>query len=145
MVQAYGERAALRRPLTLALLVGLFAMHGTALDAHAAHAAPPPVTGSPVAAGHAMTGPATPHVMTPSAGSPSARLEDRGDGSPVVVTGSLCVAVLLALGLSRLIPRSLGSAVAVSGAARLSSRTRTSLPARGPPRDLLAQLCVLRT
>lgn len=139
MTSAYGAGATFRRPLTLiALVIGLFAMHGMALNPHAAHAAP-----ATIAAASATT-------EVPTAGHPMAMpaataVDERGDRSPVMVTGALCVAVLLALGLSLLVPRSRGLLVPVVEAAFRPSHARTAPPSRGPPRDLLAQLCVLRT
>ncbi len=53
-------------------------------------------------------------------------------------------AVLISTGLALALPR-LSHLVAPPQPVRRSSWDRTVPPARGPPRDLLAQLCVLRT
>lgn len=139
MTSAQGAGATVRRPLTLiALVIGLFAMHGMALNPHSAHAVP-----ATIVAASATT--AAPAVGHPMAMPQAPGVDERGDQSPVVVTGALCVAVLLALGLSLLVPRSRGLPVPATEAAFRPSHARTAPPPRGPPRDLLAQLCVLRT
>lgn len=150
MTQAKGVRGVLGRALTRGvLLAGLLAMHGLVLGAHTAHAAArsaPSGASMVLAAGvDQVAMPTSSPMPTPMPLTDAAGLDGSEHGGAALVAAGLCVAVLLAIGMAVAAPRSRGLPVPRSGAAPAASRTRTTPPSRGPPRDLLAKLCVLRT
>lgn len=133
------------------LLAGLLAMHVLAGGTHAALAvgpgsaapAPPPSAPSTVehAAGsrHDAMSTTTVPAAVPTAG-------ERGpdDGGGLDDAGALCLAVLFAVALARAVPRA-GAVFPQHEPERLPAWRRMSARPRGPPEDLLAQSCVLRT
>lgn len=149
MTQAKEVRNVLGRALTrVVLLTGLLAMHGLVVGAHSAHAAStsaPSGSSMVMTAGVEQVAMPMPMPMPGPIPTDAAGLDGSDHGGAALVAAGLCVAVLLALGLAVAAPRSRGLPVPRSGAAPTASPTRTTPPSRGPPRDLLAQLCVLRT
>ena len=160
MLHEQGRMSATSRVLTLlALLAGLLAMHGLAGGAHAAHAAAGPgahTAADMAGAGHVagaadMAGAAGMAMIGDPAMGGAATALDVGavaaparHGGTVMVAMVLCLVVLLAVGAVLLAP--------VVRARRRSRTTARPLPRqrrmhgpRGPPPDLLSQLCVLRT
>ena len=138
--------------LTLALIAGLVAMHHLAGGGHAGHAvlATPLVDAAPLHAAplhaaplHAVS--AAPHDVP----SPPLPTQPEGVASALWPGGSPlpvgpCVAVLLVLVALLLTRRSSGRST--PPLRRLGRpATGSAPPGRGPPRLLLAQLCVLRT
>ena len=144
MTQAYGRR------VVFALLGGLFAMHVLASGTHSAHAgAATSVTSAAAMSEAAMSAPgmsrqsAADHVRASSVPTAAAAVPGQ-HGAAGAAMGALCVVVLLAVGLSLAVPRQHGVVVA-RPPVLTPTRQRSAAPCRGPPRDLLAQLCVLRT
>ena len=146
MTQAYGTRVVFARSLTvLAVLGGLFAMHVLASGTHSAHAG----AATSVTSAAAITAPGmSSHPVADNArksSTPTAAAAVPGQhGAAGAAMGALCVVVLLAVGLSLAVPRQRGVVVA-RPLVLTPTRQRSAAPCRGPPRDLLAQLCVLRT
>ena len=156
MTQAYATRVVFARFLTvLAVLGGLFAMHVLASGTHSAHAGAatsvtsPAVMSAAVMSAPAMSAPgmashpAADHVRASSIPMAAAAVPGQ-HGAAGAAMGALCVVVLLAVGLSLAVPRQHGVVVA-RPPVLTPTRQRSAAPCRGPPRDLLAQLCVLRT
>ena len=143
--------SATSRLLTLlALLAGLLAMHGLAGGAHAAHAAAAQVPhtaadGKDMAAALDMPMPSEPALASaiqpsgPGAVSSTAR-----HGGAVMDAMALCLVVLVSVGVALLGP-ALSPHSLRRTAVPLRSRLRATPAPRGPPPDLLSQLCVLRT
>ncbi len=131
--------SATSRVLTLlALLAGLLAMHG--LVGNAAHAAAAPMTHS------AADMPLSQDVLSaPATGAPGpvAAPSRPGDGA-VMVAMVLCLVVLGSLCLVLFASRLRGKRQSRADRPVLAS-VRTGPSPRGPPPDLLAKLCVLRT
>jgi hypothetical protein len=146
------------------VLAGVVAMHVLAGGTHAAHAtAHPAVGGAATAAdrpGIAVLVAAAPavepsalttveqhlrHTMGDVTAGASAvsRIDVPAPGVDTPSTVA-CLAVLLSAVLILTLPRHLGSTAQRPRAASLPWQ-RTARPSRAPPRDLLAQLCVLRT
>lgn len=142
MTQAYGRPLVFARSLTvLALLGGLFAMHVLVSGTHAAHAAATTampgqmVTGTTAMPGQAVTDDfRAPWVGTAAPGRPD---------SPGMVLVALCVAVLVAVGAA-LVLRRQGRETVARPPVVIAWRQRSAAPSRGPPRDLLGLLGVLR-
>lgn len=122
----------------LLLIVGVLAMHGLVSTGHAAHRSSTSMSMAAAADVLAMP-PASAHDV------PAALAKSGDAGLPEVVVGAvgLCLVVLLGV---LLLPRA-RRGWSVSQPFRLTTATavRTTPPGRGPPRLLLAQLCVLRT
>lgn len=133
------------RTLTLlAVLSGLFAMHVAAGGAHSAHAASPASASSSPSPDGSSVDPHLDGAMSMGAHSLAGATARSADDGEIVKTAALCLAVLISTGLALALPR-LSNLVAPPQPVRRPSWDRTVPPARGPPRDLLAQLCVLRT
>lgn len=144
-------RSLLRLVGVLVVLVGLIAMHQLAGGPHrmptavqGAHSAVPAGPAHEMAGGHLAghvvghvvgAAPAPlPVVLRPALHVPAA---DAGHGM------ATCLAVLVGL---LVVVTGRGVRPVPAAAVRLLDRSRrTSPPGRGPPRALLAQLCVLRT
>ena len=126
----------LRLVQVLLLCVGLVAMHQMG---HGAHSMVMPAAGAPAVSSHgAMTdAPATLIELAATSG-------DRLATGPVSGAEATCVAVLL--GLLVLAARTVtGLNAAVPAASLPGSGHGTVALGRGPPRLLLAKICVLRT
>ncbi len=157
----------LRRLGVLLVLAGVLAMHAVGGGNHmamagAAEAGGQPAVsataGEPAAAGvnlmpdvNLMAGRAPAHGgAVPHTGTVPAPLDAAtAAASPAVAPGSgvqtACLAVLLGLVLLAA-PAALGGVPRLLHAPAANSAGHTSVPlGRGPPRQLLAQLCVLRT
>lgn len=148
MSRVQARMSATSRVLTLlALLAGLLAMHGLAGAAHAAHAAAAPVV-------HTAADMADDTSMTSSGNPALARLTEppvSGDvslparhGGAVMSAMVLCLVALFAVGAALLAPALRSQSPRRTASPRLT-RLRVSPTPRGPPPDLLSQLCVLRT
>jgi hypothetical protein len=146
MPQATGRALpVLARALTLvALLSGLFAMHVVAGGAHSAHAASPASASSSPPHDGSTVVPHLDRAMAMGEQTFAGALARAAEDGVNVEAAALCLAVLISTGLALALPR-LSHLVAPPQPVRRSSWDRTVPPARGPPRDLLAQLCVLRT
>lgn len=134
----------------LLLVVGIMAMHGLVSADHAAHRSasastlpvPGPALEHAAAPAHARAPAIRPApdlaATTGLSAPPSASLPDLSAAAV-----GLCLAVLLGVVLLR---RATGGAWPTAPSrTRVTRAVRTSPPGRGPPRLLLAQLCVLRT
>ena len=137
--------ALLRLILLPVVIAGVLAMHALAGGGHMTH----PTSGSSTAVMNTAAHPGslpTGHLatMTPAATTLSSMsLFPIGDG-PDVATLTVCLAILLGAAVSVAACR---RATILPAGPRLRALpwTSTARPSRAPPRDLLAQLCVLRT
>lgn len=157
-----GERV-VRALLLIAVVSGLLGMHVLSGGSHALHLTLPVVPGpqSAVTSTHATghhtfrSPPAAPSAYvaagpggavpawTTVAAAPSSVTGEPGE-SAADGAATLCLLVLLTVTVLLVLPRWSGHALAPT-AVRVCPWQRNAAPARGPPRDLLAQLCVLRT
>lgn len=149
-------RSLARLVSVLALVLGVVAMHGLVGAGHAGHLAGPGL----VARDHAGSGghdagadgaTLAAHLWTTDLSATGPASTDlsaavlRHPGASLAVAGGLCVAVLLAA--LALLHRRRGYALDLLRPPTVvgPGTARTSPPRRGPPRLLLAELCVLRT
>ncbi|MBC7373337.1 MAG: hypothetical protein H7323_05040 [Frankiales bacterium] len=143
MVQA--RMSATSRLLTLlALLAGLLAMHGLAGGGHASHAAAAPVgfAAADLATDMSRSGDTAPAKVAESPVTGAVMAPARHGA--VMVAMALCLIVLLAVGVTLLAPALRSRTLRRPASPRLSPLRVRPAP-RGPPPDLLSQLCVLRT
>ena len=137
------RRSSWRAVAVLALVLGVLSMHGLVMGDHggrhdSAAASHPAAQQMPTRGAE----PRMVHAVATVAG--ALPTGDGDDGLPLVAGLSLCLAVLLA-SLSWWRHATRRPYLAVRRRLRRMPAARTSPPGRGPPRLLLAQLCVLRT